>query len=152
MKKFTLLSLPMLVICFCLFGTQAKAQENFTEGSVWRVTLVDIKPGKNTEFWRDLRQNRKPIWEAFKKQGIISDYTVHIKTTTDEPGDWDVAIALQYKNFAAFDGLEARTDPVTLKVYGTAEARREAGVKRSEYGTTVASFLMRQVTPKNLPR
>jgi len=152
MKKFTLLSLPMLVICFCLFSTSAKAQENFTEGTVWRVTLVDIKPGKGTEFWQDIRRNLKPVWEEYKKQGIIQSYVVHIKTTTDEPGDWDVAFMLEYKNFATLDGLAARTDPITLKVYSTAEARREAGVKRSEYGTTVASFLTRQVTPKDLPR
>lgn len=152
MKKFTLLSLPMLVLCFCLFSTPAKAQENFTEGAVWRVTLVDIKPGKNTEFWRDLRQNLKPIYEEYKKQGIILDYVVHIKSTTDEPGDWDIALMFQYKNFAALDGLAARTDPITLKVYGTAEARSTAGVKRTENGTTVASFLTRQITLKDLAR
>ena len=149
MKFFSLL---LLIICFCLLGRQAMAQENFTEGAVWRVTLVDIKPGKGTEFWRDLRQNLKPIWEEYKKQGVILDYAVHIKATTDEPGDWDVSLAFQYKNFAAFDGLAAKSDPITLKVYGTAEARREAGVKRNEYGSTVASFIMRQVTPKDLPR
>jgi len=149
MKKFSLL---LLVICFFLFSRQAAAQENFTEGAVWRVTLVDVKPGKGTDFWRDLRQNLKPIWEEQKKQGVIMDYTVHIKSTTDEPGDWDVALAFQYKNFAAFDNLAAKTDPITLKIYGTAEARREAGVKRTEYGSTVASFFMRQVTLKDLPR
>lgn len=152
MKKFSLLSLPMLVICFCLFSTPAKAQENVTEGAVWRVTLVDIKPGKNTEFWRDLRQNLKPIWEEYKKQGIIQSYAVHIKSSADEPGDWEVALMFEYKNFAALDGLATRTDPITLKVYGTADARREAGVKLSDYGTTVASFLTRQVTPKDLAR
>lgn len=149
MKK---LSLLILVACFCLPATRASAQEHFTPGPVWRITLVDIKPGKNTEFWQDLRRNLKPLWEEYKRQGIILDYAVHIKTTTEEPGDWDVAVALQYKNFAALDDLGARTDPITLKAYGTAEARREAGVRRTEYGTTVASFLMRQVTPRDLPR
>ena len=141
MKK---LSLLLLVTCFFLLNGQAAAQENFTEGAVWRVTLVNIKPGKGADFWRDLRQNLKPTWEEMKKQGVILDYTVNIKSTTDEPGDWNVALAFQYKNFAALDGLGAKTDPITLKVFGTAEARREAAVKRIEYGSTVASFMMRQ--------
>lgn len=150
--KRILLTTVMLVICYCCFGTQAAAQENFTEGTVWRVTLVDIKPGKATDFWRDVRGNLKPIWEEYKKAGIIVNYIVHIKMTTDDPGDWDVAIALEYKNMAALDGLGAKTDPITLKAYGTADARREAGAKRTEYGTTVASFLMRQVALKDLPK
>ena len=149
MKKLSLLMLPM---CFCLFSQRAMAQENFTEGPVWRVIEVSIKPGKATEFWRDVRQNLKPIWEEYKKQGIISDYAVYVKSTTEEPSDWNVAFALQYKNFAALDALAVRTDPITLKFYGSADARREAGVKRSENGTTVRSFLARQVTLRDLPR
>jgi len=72
--------------------------------------------------------------------------------TADEPGDWDVAVAFQYKNLAALDGLGERTDPITLKTYGSADARRQANLKRIEYGRIVASFLMRQVTVKDLPR
>jgi hypothetical protein len=149
MRKFSLFT---FVVCFCLLSTQASAQEHFTEGPVWRVTLVDITPGKNMEFWQDVRRNLKPIWEEYKKQGIIMDYAVHLKMTAEEPGDWDVAIAIQYKNLAALDGLGARTDPITLKAYGSADARRQANVKRTEHGRTVASFLMRQVTVKDLPR
>ena len=94
----------------------------------------------------------KPIWEENKKKGIILDYAVHIKTTADAPGDWDVALAFQYKNYAALDGLAAKSDTITLKAYGSAEARREVVAKRAEYGTLVSSYLMRQVTLKDLPR
>ncbi len=149
MKRFSIL---MLVICFFLLSYEAQAQENFTERTVWRVILLDIKPGKGTEFWQDMRQNLKPLYEQYKKQGIISGYTVNLKSTADEPGDWDVAIGLEYKNFAALDGLAARTDPITLKFYGNVEARRAANVKRSELATTVSSFLMREVTLKDMPR
>jgi hypothetical protein len=149
MKRISLLA---LVFCFCLIGSEAKAQENFTEGPIWRVVLVKIKPGKATDFWTDLRKNLKPIYEAYKREKIITDYAVYIKSTTENEGDWDVAIAFQYPNFAALDGLAARTDPITLQIYGSREARTAAGAKRPEFGTLVASFLMRQVTPKDLPR
>lgn len=63
MKRISLIAV-LLCASFCFFSTNATAQENFTEGSVWRITLIDIKPGRGTEFWRDLRQNLKPIWES----------------------------------------------------------------------------------------
>ena len=140
------------VFSFCLLGSEVKAQENFTEGPIWRVTLVKIKPGKTTDFWTDLRKNLKPAYEEYKKDRVITDYAVYVKSTRENEGDWDVAVALQYANFAALDGLAARTDPITLKIYGSREARTAAGAKRTENGTLVASFLMRQVTPKDLPR
>jgi hypothetical protein len=141
-----------LLFCFCLIGSEAKAQENYTEGPIWRVVLVKIKPGKTTDFWTDVRKNLKPTYEAYKREKVILDYAVYLKSTTENEGDWDVGIALQYPNYAALDGLAARTDPITLQVYGSREARAAAAAKRPENGTLVASFLMRQVTPKDFPR
>jgi hypothetical protein len=149
MRRMILLA---LVFCFCLLGSEVKAQENFTEGPIWRVVLVKIKPGKGTDFWTDLRKNLKPVYEEYKKEKVITDYAVYVKSTTENESDWDVAISFQYPNFAALDGLAARTDPITLKIYGSREERAAATAKRPENGTLVASFLMRQVTPKDLPR
>lgn len=149
MKRFPLAA---LLLCLCAYGSQAVAQEHFTPGPVWRVTLIDIKPGKFDEFMMDLRRNFKPINEEYKKQGIIMNYIVRLKSTTDEPGDWDVALAVQYKSFATLDDLGAKTDPITLKHYGSREARQAAAAKRTELGTTVASHLMREVTLKDLPQ
>ena len=151
MKRFSL-TLMLLCMGLLVLHTNVAAQEHFTEGPVVRITLIDIKPGKNGDFWRDVRQNLKPIWEEYKKAGIIVDYGVSIKSTLDEPGDWDVAVAFQYRNWAALDGLGAKMDPITLKAYGSAEARTAAAVKRTEFGTTVSSFLMRNVTLKDLPK
>ena len=126
MRRMILLA---LVFCFCLVGREVKAQENFTEGPIWRVTLVKIKPGKTTDFWTDLRKNLKPVYEEYKKDKLITDYAVYVKSTRENEGDWDVAVALQYANFAALDGLAARTDPITLKIYGSREARTAAALR-----------------------
>jgi len=116
------------------------------------VLLIDIKPGKNSEFWTDLRQNGKPILEAYKTAGIIEDYTITLKTTSDGEDDWDVSIIVKYKNFAALDGLAARTDPITLKHYGSAAARTAAATRRNEFERTVGNFFMRQVTVNDMPK
>ncbi len=145
----------MLLFCLACFNSQATAQAmtpNFTEGSISRVLLIDIKPGKNSEFWTDLRQNGKPIFEAYKAAGIIEDYTIMLKTTSEGENDWDVSIIVRYKNYGALDGLAARTDPITLKHYGSSAARAAAGIKRNEFETTVGNFFVRHVNVNDMPR
>jgi hypothetical protein len=145
------------VFVFCaafvlmLVATPIFSQENFTEGPINRVVLVHIKAGRGTEFWNDVRQNIKPIFEEYKKQGVIADYHFFTKATTENENDWNVGYTLTYKNYAALDDLATRTDPITLKVYGSREARTAAGVKRNENASVVSSFLMRTVDPKPMP-
>jgi hypothetical protein len=146
----------MLLFCCVCFASQVSAQAaptpNFTEGAVSRVVLIQIKPGKTTDFWADFRQHGKPVYDAYKAAGIIEDYSVTVKSTTEGASDWNVSLVLTYKNFAALDGLTAKTDPITLKHYGSAAARTAAGVKRAENATTVGSFLMRHVSVNDWPK
>ena len=54
----------------------SKAQENFTEGPIWRVVLVKIKPGKGIDFWMDMSRHLKPTFEAYKRENL----TVTVKS------------------------------------------------------------------------
>jgi hypothetical protein len=138
-----------IVILLLIVGAlPVLAQENFTEGRVSRIVLLRINPGKGTDFWADVRQNAKPIFEEYKKQGVIVDYGFFTKATTENAEDWNVGYALDYANYAAIDGLAARTDPITLKFYGSREARTAAGIKRTENAKLVSSFLIRRVDPR----
>jgi len=42
---------------------------NYDMGPVWRVTYYHIKPGQGEAFWKDFRENLKPVYEAAKKEG-----------------------------------------------------------------------------------
>jgi len=145
----------VFVLCAALVSmfvtTSVFSQENFTEGPVNRVVLVHIKAGHATEFWNDVRQNLKPVFEEYKKQGVIADYHFFTKSTAENENDWNVGYTLTYKNYAALDDLATRTDPITLKVYGSREARTAAQMKRPEHATLVSSFLMRTVDPRPMP-
>lgn len=148
MKRF-LFTTALLVICCGTFTLAASAQNptpNTTPGAVTRVVLIRIHPGRGDEFWADFRKNGKPVYEAYKAAGIIERYSVATKSTSDGADDWSVVLTLTYKNWAAFDDLGSKTDPITLKIYGSAAARAEAGKKRTEYATTVQSFLVREQT------
>lgn len=143
MKKFSLLT---LVCCFCLLGTESLAQEHYTNGPISRVILLKVKPGKMNDLMMDLRRNLKPIFEEEKRQGLITDYKIYLNTSTATPEDWDVGIIIQYKNYAALDDLAAKADPITLKHYGSKEARQAAADRRPERATVVSSRLVREVT------
>jgi hypothetical protein len=68
-------------------------------------------------------------------------YSVFGKTTLEDSEDWNFGVVLTYANFAALDNLAARTDPVTLKHYGSAAARAAAIDARMRVRTIVSSFL-----------
>lgn len=139
-------ALAVSAVSLFALSTIAVAQPgspNTTPGAVVRVTLVRITPGHADPFWQDVRQHLKPIYEEYKRRGIITDYSFATKSTTEDPNDWTVAITLSYANWAALDNLATRTDPVTLAHYGSAANRTAAGNARIQHGTVVSSFLMR---------
>ena len=113
MKKLYQLLLFVLLLTPAMF-----AQEHYTEGPLWRISLIRVKPTHMDEYLTTLRQTSKPFYEEAKRQGIIMDYKVFIKETKSSPQDWDVCVAVQLKNHAALDGFEAKIEGVRDKVLG----------------------------------
>jgi hypothetical protein len=121
---------------------------NFDVGPVWRVTYFHLKPGQGEPFWKDFRENLKPVYESLKKEGIISDYKVWINATTETPSDWDVAVGLMFANWAALDQVDAKAATIVAKHYGSRDAMIDAGKKRNDLREVVMSKLAREVLPK----
>jgi hypothetical protein len=121
---------------------------NYDVGPVWRVTYYHIKPGQGEAFWKDFRENLKPVYEAVKKEGMITDYKVWYNLTTDRPDDWDVAVGILFQNYAALDQVDAKAATISAKHYGSREAMLDAAKKRTEIRDVVMSKLAREVTPK----
>ena len=140
----TTLLLAMLVSALPCYAQSP----NYDVGQVWRVTYYHIKPGQGEAFWKDIRENMKPVWDSLKKEGLISDYKMWTNVTTDSPGDWDVAVGLMVANYAAIDQLDAKAATSVAKHYGSRDAMIEAGKKRNELREVVASKLAREVMPK----
>src|SRR5689334_25264752 len=80
------------------------AQEHYTEGPVWRVQLIRVKPTQMDAYLTSLQQGTKPFIEEEKRQGIIMDYKFFLKATNSSQQEWDIAVALQCKMHAAKDG------------------------------------------------
>lgn len=138
-----------LFVVTLLTAVPAVAQSpNYDVGPVWRVNYYHLKPGQGDAFWKDFRENLKPVFEAIKKEGWISDYKTFLNDTIEHPGDWDVAVAILYPNYAALDQLDAKAATVAAKHYGSREAMLEAGRKRNDFREVVASHVAREVMAK----
>lgn len=122
-------------------AAQTTAPVRTTTTAVSRVILMKLQPGQGPAYNQDVMDHLMPVYEEEKKAGIITNYQFFSKTTTESPDDWNVGIVLTYANFAALDNLATRTDPITLKHYGSAEKRTAAGNARSQIRNVVSSFL-----------
>ena len=131
-----------------LIGGSLAAQENYTNGPIERMILVAITPGHGPAFWQDIRQNIKPLYDTYKKQGLIEDWGTFLKTSKENREDWDVGLFLIYRNWAALDTFAARVDSIVIRQFGSKENRDQLATKRSENGTLVSSILVRHVAVK----
>ncbi|HXY49768.1 MAG TPA: hypothetical protein VEI01_09990 [Terriglobales bacterium] len=137
------------VVCLSFISiATAVAQDQYTEGGVTRVTLVQILPGRFNAFMDDLKSNIKPIWDAEKKAGLIEDYSIFLNSTRANPDDWDIGFALSYKNFAALDGLAQKVLELRMKQYGDKSKEQQVIDKRVQNARVITSVLTRSITLK----
>ena len=131
-----------------LLAPALMAQEHYTEGPVWRVQLIRVKPTKMDAYLTSLRQSTKPLIEEQKKQGLITDYKVFLKETKNNPEDWDICVAIQYKNWAALDGLTAKGEAVRDKIMGGKQQAQDVADKRVEIREIISSELLQEIILK----
>lgn len=138
----------LVALAGLLYATPIVAQTgspNTTPTGVTRITLIRINRDHGPEFWQDVRQHLKPVYEEYKRRGIITNYAFETKLSSDNENDWSVVLAVTYPNYAALDDLTTRTDPVNLAHYGSPEKRTAANQERTKHGTVVQSFLLRNL-------
>jgi len=134
------------LVAFLLLLTPALfAQEHYTEGPIWRIQLIRVKPTAMDAYLTSLRTSTKPLIEEQKKQGMIMDYKIFLKETKANPEDWDICVAIEYKNHAAMDGLAAKGEAVRDKIMGGKAAAQQLGEKRAEIRELVSSELLQEI-------
>jgi len=131
-----------------VFAPAMFAQEHYTEGPVWRIQLIRVKPTKMDAYLTSLQQSTKPFVDEQKKQGLVTDYKIFLKQTKNSPEDWDICVAIQYKNWAALDGSTAKNEAVRDKVLGGKAQALDLNDKRAEIREIVSSELLQEITLK----
>ena len=128
----------------------AFAQENpraYTEGNVVVVSYIRTEPGKFDDYMSYLATTYKALMVDYKAAGIILDYAVYSSQPVNEH-DPDLILTITYKNLAALDNLDARTDPIAKKVWSTLQASNQASAERGKVRTVLGGRMLRQLNLK----
>jgi hypothetical protein len=144
-KPILLLLAAILTVCASV--TRAADDHAYTQGPVVMVSFVRTEPGKFDEYMRYLAATYKPLMEEYKKQGIITDFAVYQALPRD-PHDADLILTVTYKNMAALDTLQERTDPLAKKAFGSLDKAASASAERGKLRTQIGSQLVRQLILK----
>jgi len=96
---------------------------------------------------RDLAASRKPLMEEAKKQGLILSEKM-LSGSAANRDDFNMILMVEYKNWAAYDGLSAKFDVISNKMIGSEDKRMQINVKRTDMREIVGSKNMQEVSYK----
>lgn len=134
-----------MVAAVLSFAGAAQAQEAkvYSEGPVIDVSYIKIKPGMFDAYMKWVATDRKVYMEELKKAGIILDWRVY-GSQARSPNDPDLILTVTYKNMAAFDGLEARTDAIQTKLSGSMQKANEMAISRESMREVLGGDMLRE--------
>jgi hypothetical protein len=140
------MKLSLFLCALFLVPVSCIGQDQWREGPVWDVTYVRTKPDQRDAYLTSLKQNTVPILQEEKKEGLILDYKILNNLTQQDPHDWDLAIAVRYKNFAALDGVEIKELEIRNKMFGSKKAAEETmAQKRTDMREVVRIALYQEL-------
>src|SRR5207237_5929587 len=126
--------------------TAAKATDGssapYNEGPVWTLTMIKTKTGLADEYIKQITGTVKPVYDEEKRQKVILDYKI-LNGEASDPHDFNILILVEYPNWAAFDNLRDKVDPVIEKIMVTEDQRRATAVKRLDIREILGKKAMR---------
>jgi hypothetical protein len=133
---------------FVTLGNLAAAADRpYTEGNVVNVSAIRTQPGMFDEYMKYIAGPYKQMMDEQQKAGIIVSWAAY-SVVPQGPNDPDLYLITTYKNMAALDGLDARTDPISEKVFGSMDKSNAAAIDREKLRKLMGDTMMRQLVIK----
>ena len=126
------LSLGIASLC------SAQSDAPFTEGPVWNITMVKVKPGLGDQYLKGLAKTLKGTLDEAKKQNFIISYKILLGDAAT-PQDFNILVMVESKNMAALDNAREKFDPITKKVVGSPRSRRRPRSSVSRFARSWAT-------------
>ncbi len=141
--------MKLVALCTMLaLATAAFAQDKpYKDGPVWTVTFVKVKPGMFDTYIRDLAANRKPLMEQARKEGLILSEKMLAGDSTGRE-DFDLILMVEYKNWAAFDGLGDKFRGLAQKMVGSEDKQQQMMIKRTDVREILGTKNMQEISYK----
>lgn len=136
-----------LLALMSLGQVAAAADHPYSEGAVSTITSVRTVDGMFEDYMTWLAGPWKQLMEAQKQAGIILGYHVFMASprTPDEP---DLYLEVVYKNMAALDNLDARTEPISEKIMGSMQKATADQIARGKMRTILGDQMIRELALK----
>jgi hypothetical protein len=139
--------LAMTALMIPAVAAYADDERSYTEDVVVDVTAVRTKPGMFDTYMHWLATTYKQNMEEEKKAGIIVDYSIML-ATPHKPGDPDLYLTTTFKNMAALDNLDDKTEAIFKKVWATRAIAAKAEVDREAMREILGDELLRKLILK----
>lgn len=122
-------------------------EKPYTQGTVWSITMIRVKPGMLDVYTRELLPLRKKLFEEANKEGFLLSSHV-LSGNASGRDDFDVMILDEYKNWAAFDGLTAKYEAILSKLVGSEEKQVQLMTKRTDVREILGGKNMQELVIK----
>ncbi len=118
---------------FILMSLTASSQTTkpYTNGSLWQVSFVQVKPGMGNAYLKNLSENWAKAMKQAKTDGLIMDFKV-LNGESATKDDWNLMLMIQIKNHAALDGLDDKMEIIRNKMMGDEDAQMKAAISRND--------------------
>jgi hypothetical protein len=128
-----------LVLSAAIFSTTVHADgRNYNDGPVVEISSIRTVDGHFDDYMQWLATNWKKQEEAAKKAGLITKYQVLV-AQPQGPNDPDIYLIVEYKNWAALDGLGGKFDAISAQVEGSLEKANQSQADRAKIRTVLGA-------------
>jgi hypothetical protein len=119
----------------------------YTEGTVYAMTFIRTRPGRTNDYLKNLRAVYQKVMEDAKSKGLILSYKVFLAPAANR-ADWDVMTMIEYKNMAAFDGLDEKWEGIYAKSIGNEQEQRAGSQERGKIRDILGEKVVREIILK----
>ncbi len=136
----------LIAVLVLVVGVSVYAQVNrpYSNGSVWSIAFIRMKPGMETAYLNYLAGPWKVEQEAQKKEGLTLGYKV-ISVEGHTPGEWNLMLMTEYKDLATMEAGESKSDALIQRVIGNDEKQMQGYRDRAEIREVMGSRLGREI-------
>lgn len=142
----TLCAAGATVALFAVGSVAYADGRNWNDGPVINVSAIRTLDGHFDDYMRWLATGFKKQEEAAKKAGLVLSYRVLVAEPRS-PNDPDVYLVIEYKNWAALDGLGGKLDALAAASEGIDKAN-QASAERGKIRTVLGSQTMQEALLK----
>lgn len=125
-------------------GKVQSADRPYTQGSVWRISYVQTKPGHFEDYLNDIAKVFERFQEAQIAKGRVLSYKV-LRLVDARDNEPNLLLMVEYPNFAVLDTPDSVWDEARKELFGTMQKERGAAIDRETLRTLRGEVLVQEL-------